>query len=315
MPELPEVETTRRDLEPHIVGRTITDVWVAGGGVQPQAPLTPAQFRDAVAGRRIERLDRRGKYLIAALSGDLWLVLHRRMTGNLLLRPAGAPHDRFLRAIFYLDGPAVESNPAPEQSDYSAGTQAHIEPVPVPAPRSLLPASVELHWEDQRRFGTWRLVSRLEDAVPGLGPEPLDGTWTVADLAAALRGRSAPVKAVLLDQRRVAGLGNIYADEALHETGIHPGRAAGSLTEPEAARLHAAIRSVLEKAIRLQGSTSRNYLGGLGQRGSMQDEWRVYDRTGQPCYRCGNPLQKTRLAGRGTHFCPVCQVQADTQAG
>jgi formamidopyrimidine-DNA glycosylase len=271
MPEMPEVETTRRDLESRITGRTIADVWVAEGSPQPQAPLTPEQFRDAVRGRTIERLDRRGKYLIAVLSGGLCLILHRRMTGNLVLRGRDVPHDRFLRGIITLDD------------------------------------GVELHWDDQRRFGTWVLTEDPAAALCAIGPEPLDPAWTAGDLATALRGRTAPIKATLLDQRRVAGLGNIYVDEALHGAGVHPARAAGSLTAEEIVRLHACIRAVLEKAIRLQGSSRQHHVGGLGQKGTMQEEWRVYDRGGQPCYACGTAIEKTRVAGRGTHACPSCQ--------
>ena len=285
MPEMPEVETTRRDLEGRIAGRVIAGVWVADGAPQPQAPLTVEQFGDAVVGRRIERLDRRGKYLIMVLSApspatryplpatppELYLILHRRMTGNLVLRWPGEPRDRFLRGIITLD----DGN--------------------------------ELHWEDQRKFGRWVLTDDPADALRGLGPEPLEDEWTAADLAAALRGRQAPIKAVLLDQRRVAGLGNIYVDEALHGAGIHPLRPAGSLCDDEVCRLHGAVRIVLEKAIRLQGSSARHHVGGLGQRGTMQDEWRVYGRAGQPCYSCGTAVEKSRVAGRGTHVCPSCQ--------
>jgi formamidopyrimidine-DNA glycosylase len=272
MPEMPEVETTRRDLEGQIAGRVITDVWVAEGSPQPQAPLTVEQFRAAVLGRRIERLERRGKYLIVVLSERLYLILHRRMTGNLILRAAGTPPTRFLRGIITLDNGA------------------------------------ELHWEDQRRFGTWVLTENAAATLRGLGPEPLEPAWTVDELASALRGRRAPIKAVLLDQRRVAGLGNIYVDESLHMAGIHPMRPAGTLFPEEAGRLHAAIRAVLEKAIRLQGSSRQHHVGGLGQQGTMQEEWRVFDRTGQPCYGCGTTVVKTRVAGRGTHFCPSCQT-------
>ncbi len=271
MPELPEVETTRRDLEPLVTGRTITGVSVPDGQPGPMAPLSVAQFGDAVRGRTIERLERRGKYLIAALSGGVALVLHRRMTGNLLFaRPEDAA-PAFLRAVITLDDGA------------------------------------ELRWQDQRRFGTWALADDPGKALSSLGPEPLAGSWTVADLAAALRGRTAPVKAVLLDQRRVAGLGNIYADESLHQAGIHPARPAGSLTPAETERVHTAIRAVLARAIHLQGSSARDYVGGLGQRGRMQEEWRVYERGGLPCYGCGGVIEKVRIAGRGTHLCPACQ--------
>ncbi len=279
MPEMPEVETTRRDLAGRIVGRTIRDVWVAEGLPQPQAPLSPDQFRDAVRGRRIERLDRRGKYLIVVLSGDLFLILHRRMTGNLVLHAGGAPRDRFIRGIITLDDGG------------------------------------ELHWDDQRKFGSWVLTDDVTRALQGMGPEPLDDAWTVGELAGALHGRRAPIKAALLDQRRVAGLGNIYVDESLHAAGIHPLRAAGSLTLDETTALHAAIRAVLEKAIRLQGSSARHHVGGLGQRGAMQEQWRVYDRGGQPCYSCGATVVKRRVAGRGTHVCLSCQPLADSDDG
>lgn len=271
MPELPEVETTRRDLAPRIVGRTITQVWVADGPRQPQAPLSLDELRAALTGRRIEGLDRRGKYLIFALSGGLFLILHRRMTGNLVLARPQDPPDRYLRAAVTLDN------------------------------------VLELRWLDQRRFGTWVLCTDPAAALGGLGPEPLTPVWSVDALAAALRGRRAPVKAVLLDQRRVAGLGNIYADEALHRAGIHPAQPADSLQHDEVRRLHAAVRAVLEQAIRLQGSSARHHVGGLGQKGTMQEEWRVYGRAGLPCPTCGTPVQKVRIAGRGTHLCPRCQ--------
>jgi formamidopyrimidine-DNA glycosylase len=271
MPELPEVETTRRDLAARIVGRTIRDVWIAADTPQPQAPLTPEQFRAAVVGRRIEALRRRGKYLILPLSGGRSLILHRRMTGNLILRAAEAPLGRFLRGVIALDD------------------------------------GMALCWEDQRRFGTWTLTDDPAALLRALGPEPLDPAWTPAALRAALAGRRAPVKAVLLDQRRLAGLGNIYADEALHAAGVHPARPAGSLTDGEVCRLHAAVRAVLARAIDRQGSSARHHVGGLGQRGTMQEEWRVYGRAGLACLRCGRPVVKTRVAGRGTHLCPHCQ--------
>lgn len=273
MPELPEVETTRRDLAPRIIGRTITAVWVADPpGMPGQAPLSIERLRAALVGRRIEGLDRRGKYLIMALSGGVFLILHRRMTGNLVLARPQDPPGRYLRAVITLDH------------------------------------DLELRWEDQRRLGTWTLCTDPAAVLRGLGPEPLAPGWSVAELAAALRGRRAPVKAVLLDQRRVAGLGNIYADEALHQAGIHPARPAGSLRLEEIERLHAAVRAVLEQAISLQGSSARHHVGGLGQRGTMQEEWRVYGRAGRPCLTCGTPVQKMRVAGRGTHFCPRCQL-------
>ncbi|MGH2602406.1 MAG: zinc finger domain-containing protein, partial [Dehalococcoidia bacterium] len=165
----------------------------------------------------------------------------------------------------------------------------------------------ELRWTDQRRFGTWELTDEPGRAMPAIGPEPLDDGWLPEHLGVALAGRSAPVKAILLDQQRVAGLGNIYADESLHLARVHPGRPAGTLTAEEVTRLHAAIRSVLALAIELQGSSAQHHVGGLGQRGAMQEQWRVYQRASEPCRECDTPIARTRVAGRGTHYCPCCQ--------
>lgn len=271
MPELPEVETTRRDLDARIRGRTIIDVCFDSTGVTPARGLGPVEMADALRGRRFEELARRGKYLIARLDSGDALVIHRRMTGNLVLRRRSDPPEPFVRAVLRLD-------------------DGH-----------------ELRWTDQRRFGTWMLSETPEQAIPNIGPEPLGDGWRAEHLATALSGRAAPIKAVLLDQRRVAGLGNIYADESLHVAGIHPERPAGTLTASEVERLHQAVRSVLSLAIELQGSSAQHYVGGLGQRGSMQDEWRAYQRTGEPCRTCGTPIERIRVGGRGTHYCPRCQ--------
>jgi formamidopyrimidine-DNA glycosylase len=271
VPELPEVETTRRDLEARVRGRTIVGVCFDESGMSPARGLGPIEFADALRGRRFEGLSRRGKYLIAHLDGGDALIFHRRMTGNLIHRQPGDPTDPFTRAVITLDD----------------GT--------------------ELRWTDQRRFGTWDLTSDSASAIPGIGPEPLEEGWTADNLAAALARRTAPVKAVLLDQRRIAGLGNIYADEALHRAGIHPERLAGTLGRGEIERLHAAVREVLTLAIELQGSSAQHHVGGLGQQGTMQERWRVYHRTGEPCQNCGTAIARTRVAGRGTHYCPDCQ--------
>jgi len=276
VPELPEVETTRRDLDERVRGRRIVEVCFDQSGVSPARGLGPLELADALRGRSFERLSRRGKYLIAHLDDGDALVFHRRMTGNLIHRRPTDPPDPFTRATIALDDGS------------------------------------ELRWTDMRRFGTWDLTSDPENAVPGIGPEPLSDEWTVDDLGAALAGRTAPIKAVLLDQRRIAGLGNIYADESLHLAGIHPERAAGSLSRDEIERLHRTIREVLALAIDLQGSSAQHHVGGLGQRGSMQDEWRAYHRTGEPCRSCGTAIARTRVAGRGTHFCPRCQPATST---
>lgn len=271
MPELPEVETTRRDLEARLRGRTIVAVCFDSTGVTPARGLGPVEMADALRGRRFAGLTRRGKYLIAHFAGGDALVLHRRMTGNLVLRRATDPPEPFTRAVISLDDGG------------------------------------ELRWTDQRRFGTWELTDDPIRALPEIGPEPLEDGWLPEHLARSLANRTAPVKAMLLDQRRVAGLGNIYADESLHLAGIHPERPAGSLSAAEVERLYRAVRQVLALAIELQGSSASHYVGGLGQRGSMQDRWRAYQRTGEPCPTCGTPIARTRVAGRGTHYCPQCQ--------
>jgi formamidopyrimidine-DNA glycosylase len=273
MPELPEVETTRRDLEPLLIGRRIRSIVISDDKPQPQAPVAAEEFARAVVGHVVEALGRRGKNLYLRLSNGLLWVIHRRMTGNLIWRAAGdsSERPRFERASIDLDDGAV------------------------------------VVWQDQRKFGTWTLTSSLDQALPTLGPEPLAEDWAADDLRMALARRSAPIKAALLDQTTVAGLGNIYADEALFRSHVHPLTPANTLSDATIARLHEAIRFVLQKAIDLQGSSARNHLGGLGQKGTMQEEWRAYDRTGQPCYRCGAAIIKLRVAGRGTHICPTCQ--------
>jgi formamidopyrimidine-DNA glycosylase len=166
-----------------------------------------------------------------------------------------------------------------------------------------------LLYADQRRFGTFRLIepSGLADYLrPRAGPEPLDPSWTAADLRAAVRGRRAPIKALLLDQLVVAGVGNIYADEALWEARIHPLRPGHAVTAEQARRLHAAVVAVLERGIAAQGASIRDYRGVDGQAGSMQERFNAYDRDGEPCPRCGTPIAKIRVAQRGTHFCPRC---------
>ncbi|MGH2980310.1 MAG: bifunctional DNA-formamidopyrimidine glycosylase/DNA-(apurinic or apyrimidinic site) lyase, partial [Solirubrobacterales bacterium] len=241
------------------------------------APVPPPDLERRLAGRRIAALRRRGKYLIVDLEGDRHLVMHLRMTGNLLWV---APED-------------------------DRGQQPYIRV------RITLDDRHRLLFTDQRRFGTGVVI----DGTPALdaylakrvGPEPLDREFTPDVLAQAARGRRAPVKAFLLDQRRVAGVGNIYADEALFRAGIHPLRPAGRLRRAEIARLHAGIVEALERGIARQGASIDDYRDSNGQRGSMQDEFLIHLRAGQPCIRCGRPVTKTVAAGRATYVCSRCQ--------
>jgi formamidopyrimidine-DNA glycosylase len=276
MPELPEVETIRRQLEPRAVGRKIAQAEV----LDPLwcAPHAPAEVEQALRARNIAALGRRGKYLIAELDGECFLVMHLRMTGNLLwVEPAEAtgPDPLYLRVRLVLDDGA------------------------------------ELRFVDLRRFGTG-IVLRGRDALEQyigsrLGPEPLEPSFTADVLGAEAKGRKAPVKAFLLDQRRVAGVGNIYADEALFRAEIHPLKPAGRLRRPEIERLRDAIVLTLEQGIASFGASIDRYRDANGAEGQMQNRFLIHLREGEPCPRCGTTIVKIRAAGRGTYVCPRCQ--------
>jgi formamidopyrimidine-DNA glycosylase len=276
MPELPEVETIRRRLAPVLEGATIESAEI----VDPRLtrPVDPRLVAGALVGERIVSLDRRGKYLLWRLASGRTLVVHLRMTGSLRHAPGGElPDDAYRRATLALDTGAA------------------------------------VGYRDVRRFGTWELLDD-EHLRPylatRLGPEPLAPSFTASRLASLAAGRTAPVKAFLLDQRRIAGVGNIYADEALWRAQIHPLRAAGELTEGELARLHRALRAALRKGIERQGSTLSTYVTPDGEPGGMQHEFQVYGRLGEPCDRCGRPIERIVVGGRGTWFCPHCQRRA-----
>jgi formamidopyrimidine-DNA glycosylase len=239
-------------------------------------PLDPAGVAAELVGERVAALDRRGKYLIVRFESGRVLLVHLRMTGQLLHANGGSLQDAdaHRRAVVRLD----------DGSDVA--------------------------YRDVRRFGTWLLVEpgELEPYLGDrVGPEPLAPGFTTRRLAEALAGRRAPVKAVLLDQRRLAGVGNIYADEALWRARIHPLRPSGELDASELAALHRGIRASLRAGIERQGATLNDYRTPDGSRGRMQDEFKVYGRGGEPCERCGTPIEKIRAAGRGTWYCPSCQ--------
>jgi formamidopyrimidine-DNA glycosylase len=280
MPELPEVETIRLGLEPHVVGRTFERVEINDPRlVRPFEPLAVAA---ELEGERVAALDRRGKYLIVRFESGRALLIHLRMTGSLRHAPAGRLNDDpHRRAVVRLD----------DGSDVA--------------------------YRDVRRFGTWHLLDPYEvDEYLGrrLGGEPLERTFTAKRLAERLEGRRAPLKAALLDQRTVAGLGNIYVDEALWRAQVHPLREAGTLDTDELTRLTRAIREALRAGIRRQGASLRDYAQPDGRPGRAQDGFRVYGREGEPCLRCGTPIDKIRVAGRGTWYCPNCQVYAASRS-
>ena len=275
MPELPEVETIRRDLLPDVVGRTITGLRVAPGAERVVRDVSPRTLARRIASRRIGDLTRRGKYLLFRLDGaraPVYLAVHLRMTGSLLYRRAGEPPDSYIRAVITLDDGS------------------------------------ELRYADLRKLGQMWVVKSPEEAVGALGPEPLEAAFTTAKLRETLSRRRAPIKSVLLDQRALAGLGNIYADEALFAARIHPLRLANTLTEAEVKRLHRSIRRVLNDALGNRGSSFRDYVDAAGREGTHQLRVKVFRRTGQPCYVCGTEIARIKVGGRSTHLCPRCQL-------
>ena len=272
MPELPEVETIRRALLPRVLDRLITGVWVSPDA--PKLVQTPREpFLHELAGRRVVGIDRRGKYLLFPLDDGRYLIVHLRMTGRLLHRRPEDPPEPYQRAVFSLDD----------------GT--------------------ELRFADLRKFGTMWLTGEPAEVVGRLGPEPFAEEFTAERLRDLVSRRTAPVKSLLLDQYALAGLGNIYADEALFAAGIHPRRPANTLSEADVQRLHEAIRAVLVQAVGFRGSSFRDYVNVGGEEGENQRHVRVFRRTGEPCFTCGALIERIKVAGRSTHFCLQCQPE------
>jgi formamidopyrimidine-DNA glycosylase len=271
VPELPEVETIRRQLAPLVEGRVVERLGIS----DPRwcLPLAPEAIVDAVQGRRVQALRRRGKYLVWELEDEAFLLMHLRMTGTLLYDAApGTPYERV---------------------------------------RWVLDDGHELRFCDPRRFGTGELAlgAAARDAFfdARLGLEPLDGALTGEALRRMARGRRAPVKAFLLDQRRVAGVGNIYADEALFRACIHPLRPAGSLKRDQYDALAVAVREALQAGVAAGGASIDDFRHVDGVRGAFQNEFLVHRRRGEPCPRCAAPVVKFVAAGRGTYACESCQ--------
>lgn len=268
MPELPEVETVRRSLR-SIVGRRIEAVVVTEPRLRRR---TASDFAHRLEGRMIEAIERRGKYLLFRLSAGQCLLAHLGMTGALLLQPQGTP------------------------------AQPHDHT------RLRLSGGVQLTYNDPRRFGLLRAGRDDEFAeLKNVGPDPLSAAFTVTRLAALARGRKRPVKNLLMDQRAVGGIGNIYANEILFRAGVRPSRQARRLTRREIGAVVSATRAVLRSAIRLGGSSISDYRDSAGRAGYFQLRLAVYDRTGQPCPRCAAAIRRTVHAGRGSFYCPRCQ--------
>lgn len=271
MPELPEVETVVRDLRPLVVGRCFNRIEV---GTKTLRRAWSTEWDDILQGRTVQALLRRGKWILVDLDGP-WLLIHLGMTGQFTCCPAHEPRQNHTHVVF-----------------------------------TLHPGGQELRFRDIRRFGSLTLFADraelnafLEEGK--LGPEPFEVDKDY--FRQALGRTSRNLKAFLLDQRVLAGVGNIYADEALFEARLHPARLGKDLNKRQADALRQAIPTVLNRAIALRGSSIRNYVGGSGLQGGFQNEFKVYGRQGKPCPRCRTPIERTVLAGRSTHFCPRCQ--------
>jgi formamidopyrimidine-DNA glycosylase len=270
---LPEVETVRARLAPVLTGRRFARVEITDSRLT--RPFEPRSVAAELEGETVAAVERRGKYVVVRFESGRSLLIHLRMTGSLLhVRDGALADDPYRRAVVRLD----------DGSDVA--------------------------YRDVRRFGTWLLLEahELDDYLAArLGSEPLERSFTRRRMAERLRSRRAPIKTALLDQRTLAGMGNIYADEALWRARIHPLRPAGELGEDEIARVTKGVKDALRAGVARQGASLRDYSTPDGERGRMQDEFKAYGRTGEPCERCGTPIEKTRVAGRGTWYCPSCQ--------
>jgi formamidopyrimidine-DNA glycosylase len=267
LPELPEVETIKNELSQNVIGRRFTDIDVYD--TKPVKQPSVDDFRRGLIGQSITNLERHGKYLIFSLSGGNALVIHLKMTGSLLLNQKQP--DRYTRVVLHLDDDS------------------------------------QLVFTDRRRLGALWLLDNEQAVIGKLGPEPLDLEFTFEVLAERLHKRQAPIKAVLLDQRFIAGIGNMYADEALFAAKIHPLRKANSLSTQEIRNLHKAIVVVLQSAIDSKGASVDTYKRPDGRLGTAHDNFNVAHRRGKPCPVCGTPIQRLAIRNRGSYFCPNCQ--------
>ena len=272
MPELPEVETVVRGLREPLLGRRILSMWHDWAPTIHSPP--PPEFAVRVAGQRVRALNRRGKYILIGLEHDT-LVIHLKMSGRLYVSGADEAReaDRWVHLRFDLDG----------------GRQ--------------------LRFSDLRKFGRAYLTDDVDRLLSHLGPEPLSDAFTLAGFRDGMRGRTRAIKSLLLAQEFLAGVGNIYADEALFRAGIHPAARANRLTDADCALLHRAVREALRAGIEHEGASIGWYRKPDGGKGESQNHLYVYGRTNLPCRRCGTPINKIRVAQRGTHFCPVCQPE------
>ncbi len=271
MPELPEVEVIKEGLNKKLRNRVIRGVNIIFKGSIKNISLP--LFGKRIMGKSFKKVSRRGKFLIHSLDDGSFLIIHLRMTGQLIYCPSNEKIDKHACLIFTLDN------------------------------------NYQLRFRDMRRFGVVYLVKGLEEitALANLGPEPLEANFTSLSLEEILKGQKRKVKIVLMDQNLIAGLGNIYAAEALYQAGINPERSANLLTGPEIKVLHRAIKNILKKAISAGGTSTDTYRDADGKKGKFQSRLQVYQRAGDSCRRCGTKISQVKLSGRSTYFCPGCQ--------
>jgi len=269
VPELPEVETVKNELSPYIIGRQITGVTLVWEGIVKEPSVE--EFCSRIIGQAITGIDRRGKYLIIGLSRDDLLIIHLKMTGSLLIGEDSSEPPKYTRAIIHLD----------------KGTN--------------------IFFRDPRKFGLMRLVKDKNSIIGKLGPEPLEAEFIPQFLVQRLAKRTAPIKALLCDQHLIAGIGNMYADEALFAVKIHPLRQGGSLSQEEIEGLHSAIQGKLWAAIGNRGASVQNYFHPDGTLGTAHFEFKVAHGIGKTCPNCGTPIERIVVRNRGTYFCPKCQ--------
>jgi formamidopyrimidine-DNA glycosylase len=295
MPELPEVETVARDLQRWVAGATI-----AGAEVHWERtirhPQPPERFAAEIAGATIRRVNRRAKAVLLHLDDGRVMTVALRMTGALIVTPPGTPPDPYARVVFHLaDGRELRYRDVRKFGRIGLWPGGGLRGIG--AGRGARSKKIA---EGRRRF-------RIGEVFSGHGPEPLASGFTAKRCAERLARRSAKLKTLLLDQSFIAGVGNIYADEALWRARLHPLRAADTLSEDEVRRLHRAVRQVLRQGIANRGSSFSDYVGADGEPGANQERLSVYRRTDQPCYRCGRPIRRIVVGQRSTHFCPCCQ--------
>ncbi|MFC1920828.1 bifunctional DNA-formamidopyrimidine glycosylase/DNA-(apurinic or apyrimidinic site) lyase [Chloroflexota bacterium] len=271
MPELPEVETVKNEITPHIIGRTITGITLLWEGIVKEP--SPEEFCSGLSGRKILGISRRGKYMIISLDAPDYLIIHLKMTGSLYVQKSTEEPPKFTRAIIHLD----DGN--------------------------------SVFFRDPRKFGAMRLVRDKDKIIGKLGPEPLEVDFTPEVLAKRLAKRKAPMKAVLCDQNCIAGIGSMYADEALFANGIHPMRTPESLSQEEISGLYKAIREILWTAIENKGASVNTYYRPDGSKGTAHYEFKVAHRFKEPCPVCGTPVERMKVRGRGSYFCPKCQPE------